>query len=39
MLDDANYNRAMEDHFAQRPAAFRARGGYPHREHLYGRRA
>ncbi len=37
MLEDATYERAMRDHLAQKPTAFRKRGRYPSRDQMHER--
>jgi hypothetical protein len=37
MLEDASYERALKEHMAQRPIAFRRRGGYPSRDRMHER--
>jgi hypothetical protein len=37
MLEDGSYERALRDHLAQKPVAFRKRGSYPSRDRMHDR--
>lgn len=37
MDEEHAYERAMKDHFAQRPLRLRKAGGYPTRDQMHGR--